>query len=65
MISQETLEANERMLAWFRGLTSAQKVERLKSCGILDSGGELSSSYGGPGKATRTGDADSLYPTHS
>jgi|GEM_PF-2952167 len=39
--------------AWLVPLTPAEKVERLKQIGILDSKGKLSSTYGGSGAATR------------
>lgn len=41
---------------WFASLTVEQKIERLKVSGILDAEGKLSSSYGGEGEPTRTGD---------
>ena len=41
---------------WFASLTPKQKIERLKASGILDKRGSLSSSYGGAGEPTRSGD---------
>ena len=41
---------------WFAALLPAQKIEQLKASGILDQQGKLSSSYGGEGESTRSGD---------
>lgn len=50
---QRIVEAPRRAIEAFQVLSREEQTQRLICSGVLDRHGHLSSSYGGPGEATR------------